>query len=309
MKSSAASWPDCEARVDPGAMLKERTLSRPLSPSDELRSLTQELRAYLTALHTWGVHEVPRHPLPSLAPTAPDPIKPRDTHAKQASPTTHTSSALGPTPQPTPPELSPPAVQETLLTEAADDPLAHVSLAELETVTKACTKCRLHAGRTHVVFGVGNPQAELMFVGEAPGRDEDLQGEPFVGRAGQLLTRIIEAIGLKRNDVYIANVIKCRPPNNRNPQDDEIARCEPYLLRQIELVQPRIIVALGTFAAQTLLKTTQPISQLRGRFHTYHGVKLMPTFHPAFLLRNPERKRAVWEDMQAVQRELRQQAS
>jgi DNA polymerase len=155
-----------------------------------------------------------------------------------------------------------------------------------------------------VVFGVGNPDAELMFVGEAPGRDEDLQGEPFVGRAGQLLTRIIEAIGRKRQDVYIANVIKCRPPNNRNPQEDEIAQCEPFLLRQVELIQPHVIVALGTYAAQTLLKTTLPISQLRGRFHTYHGCKLMPTFHPAFLLRNPERKRSVWEDMQLVQREL-----
>ena len=166
--------------------------------------------------------------------------------------------------------------------------------------------CRLHQGRTHVVFGVGNPHAELMFAGEAPGRDEDLQGEPFVGRAGQLLTRIIEAIGMKRQDVYIANVIKCRPPNNRNPEADEIAHCEPYLIRQIALVQPRLIVALGTFAAQTLLKTKLPISQLRGRFHTYQGVRLMPTFHPAFLLRNPDRKRAVWEDMQMVQRELRQ---
>jgi len=145
-----------------------------------------------------------------------------------------------------------------------------------------------------------------MFAGEAPGRDEDLQGEPFVGRAGQLLTRIIEAIGMKRQDVYIANVIKCRPPNNRNPEEDEIARCEPYLIRQIALVKPRLIVALGTFAAQTLLKTKLPISQLRGRFHIYQGVQLMPTFHPAFLLRNPERKRAVWEDMQMVQRELRQ---
>jgi DNA polymerase len=172
-------------------------------------------------------------------------------------------------------------------------------------MAKQCTKCRLHQGRTHVVFGVGNPHAELMFVGEAPGRDEDLQGQPFVGRAGQLLTRIIEAIGMKRQDVYIANVIKCRPPNNRNPEGDEIASCEPYLIRQIALVQPRLLVALGTFAAQTLLKTKLPISQLRGRFHTYQGVKLMPTFHPAFLLRNPERKRAVWEDMQMVQRELR----
>jgi len=170
-----------------------------------------------------------------------------------------------------------------------------------------CTQCRLHRGRTHVVFGVGNPRADLMFVGEAPGREEDLQGEPFVGRAGQLLTRIIEAIGLTRRDVYIANVIKCRPPNNRNPQEDEIARCEPYLVRQIELIKPKLIVALGTFAAQPFLQTNLPISQLRGRFHDYHGVRVMPTFHPAFLLRNPERKRAVWEDMQAVQRELRRQ--
>jgi DNA polymerase len=196
-------------------------------------------------------------------------------------------------------------VQEVLIpSQQALDPLARLSLAELETVAQQCTACQLHRGRTHVVFGIGNPQAELMFVGEAPGRDEDLQGEPFVGRAGQLLTRIIEAIGMKRQDVYIANVIKCRPPNNRNPEADEIARCEPYLIRQIALVQPRLIVALGTFAAQTLLKTKLPISQLRGRFHTYQGVRVMPTFHPAFLLRNPDRKRAVWEDMQAVQREL-----
>jgi DNA polymerase len=189
----------------------------------------------------------------------------------------------------------------------ASNQLQHLSLPDLASVAKQCTACRLHQGRTHVVFGVGNPQAELMFVGEAPGRDEDLQGEPFVGRAGQLLTRIIQAIGLRRQDVYIANVIKCRPPNNREPQEDEIARCEPYLIRQVELIRPKVIVALGTYAAQTLLKTKLPISQLRGRFHTYHGSKLMPTFHPAFLLRNPERKRDVWEDMQLVQRELRQQ--
>jgi uracil-DNA glycosylase len=221
-------------------------------------------------------------------------------------------AAEGHPPRPTPAAESP-LFQNTqeapLPLEGHPDPLSRLSLAELEAVAKQCTQCRLQHGRTHVVFGVGNPQAELMFAGEAPGRDEDQQGEPFVGRAGQLLTRIIEAIGMKRQDVYIANVIKCRPPNNRNPEADEIARCEPYLVRQIELVKPRIIVALGTFAAQTLLKTKQPISQLRGRFHTYQGVKLMPTFHPAFLLRNPERKRAVWEDMQAVQRELRQPRS
>ena len=151
------------------------------------------------------------------------------------------------------------------------------------------------------MFGVGNPKAELMFVGEAPGADEDLQGEPFVGRAGQLLTKIIEAIQLQRSDVYIANVIKCRPPGNRNPEPDEVATCEPFLLRQIDLIRPRVIVALGTFAAQALLKTDTPISRLRGRVHDFRGgIKLIATFHPAFLLRSPDRKRDVWEDMKKV---------
>jgi uracil-DNA glycosylase len=165
-----------------------------------------------------------------------------------------------------------------------------------------CTRCKLHAlGRRQVVFGVGNPHAELMFVGEAPGADEDLQGEPFVGRAGQLLTKIIEAIGLTRADVYIANVIKCRPPGNRNPEPDEVATCEPFLAEQIALIKPRVIVALGTFAAHALLKTDTPISRLRGRVHDFRGgAKLIPTFHPAFLLRSPDRKRDVWEDMKKV---------
>jgi uracil-DNA glycosylase family 4 len=165
-----------------------------------------------------------------------------------------------------------------------------------------CTRCKLHKlGRRQVVFGVGNPNAQLMFVGEAPGADEDIQGEPFVGRAGQLLTKIIEAIGLKRADVYIANVIKCRPPGNRNPEPDEVGTCEPFLNEQIDLVRPRVIVALGSFAAHALLKTDAPISRLRGRVHDYRGgAKLIPTFHPAFLLRTPERKRDVWEDMKKV---------
>lgn len=167
-----------------------------------------------------------------------------------------------------------------------------------------CTRCKLHAlGRRQVVFGVGNPRAALMFVGEAPGADEDQQGEPFVGRAGQLLTKIIEAIGLSRADVYIANVIKCRPPGNRNPEADEVATCQPFLFRQIDLVAPKVIVALGTFAAQALLGVDTPISRLRGRVHPYRGASLVPTFHPAFLLRSPERKRDVWEDMKHV-REL-----
>jgi DNA polymerase len=165
-----------------------------------------------------------------------------------------------------------------------------------------CTRCKLHGlGRRQIVFGVGNPDADLMFVGEAPGADEDVQGEPFVGRAGQLLTRIIEAIGLSRSDVYIANVIKCRPPGNRNPEPDEVARCEPFLLRQIDAVRPKVIVALGTFAAHALLRTEAPISRLRGHVHEFRGgAKLIPTFHPAFLLRSPDRKRDTWEDMKKV---------
>jgi uracil-DNA glycosylase len=268
------------------------------SAYDELQRLTHDVRGYLEALQTWGVSDV----LAAQAP--PPPEMPQASAPATAAPAVTSAGQL---PTTSPPMAEPQGVQEALVAPASGvDHLSQLSLAQLEAVARACSQCRLHRSRTHVVFGVGNPQAELMFVGEAPGRDEDLQGEPFVGRAGQLLTRIIEAIGLKRADVYIANVIKCRPPNNRNPQEDEIARCEPYLRRQIELVQPRLIVALGTFAAQTLLQTKQPISHLRGRFHTYHHVKLRPTFHPAFLLRNPERKRDVWEDMQAVQRELRQ---
>lgn len=165
----------------------------------------------------------------------------------------------------------------------------------------ACTRCKLHTlGRRQVVFGVGNPQARLMFVGEAPGEDEDKQGEPFVGRAGQLLTKIIEAIGMTREQVYIANVIKCRPPGNRNPEPDEVATCEPFLFQQIALIQPRVVVALGKFAAQSLLRTTEPITKLRGRVFEFRGAQLIPTFHPAYLLRNPPAKREVWEDMKKV---------
>lgn len=164
-----------------------------------------------------------------------------------------------------------------------------------------CRRCKLCTlGRSQIVFGVGNPKARLMFVGEAPGEDEDKKGEPFVGRAGQLLTKIIEAIGMTREQVYIANVIKCRPPNNRNPEPDEVASCEPYLFRQIDVIQPKVIVPLGKFAAQCLLKTVDPITRLRGRQFDYRGTVLIPTFHPAYLLRNPSAKREVWEDMKKV---------
>jgi DNA polymerase len=164
-----------------------------------------------------------------------------------------------------------------------------------------CRRCKLHTlGRTRTVFGVGNPAADLMFVGEAPGADEDAQGIPFVGKAGQLLTKIIEAIELKRDDVYIANVIKCRPPGNRNPEPDEVDTCEPFLFRQIDAIKPRVIVTLGKFATQSLLRTDEAISRLRGRVFDYRGAKLVPTFHPAYLLRNPSSKRDVWEDMKLV---------
>jgi uracil-DNA glycosylase len=190
----------------------------------------------------------------------------------------------------------PDQLQPLTLSRSPEDPL----LAIREEIGD-CTRCKLHKlGRTQIVFGVGNPSADLMFVGEAPGGDEDIQGIPFVGRAGQLLTKIIEAIGLKRDDVYIANVIKCRPPGNRNPEPDEVEQCEPFLFQQIDRIQPKVIVALGTFAAKALLKTQDPISRLRGRIYDYRGAKLVPTFHPAFLLRSPDRKRDVWDDMKKV---------
>jgi DNA polymerase len=169
-----------------------------------------------------------------------------------------------------------------------------------------CRRCKLCSGRNNIVFGIGNPHARLMFVGEGPGRDEDLQGEPFVGRAGQLLTDIItKGMGLQREDVYIANVVKCRPPENRNPEPDEVTACEPFLKKQIDLVRPQVIVGLGKFAVQTLLQSKVPITKLRGIWHRYQGIKLMPTFHPAYLLRNPADKKLVWEDIKKVIEELR----
>jgi len=187
--------------------------------------------------------------------------------------------------------------------EAPQDRLA--ALKEVEQEAMQCVACPLHATRTNVVFGTGNPDADLFFIGEAPGYDEDQQGEPFVGRAGQLLTKIIEAIDMKRSEVYIGNILKCRPPENRNPRPLEIVTCMPFLKRQIELIQPKVICALGTIAAQALLKTQERIGALRGKFHDYGGIKLMATYHPAYLLRNPRDKRKVWEDVQKVRDELR----
>ena len=178
------------------------------------------------------------------------------------------------------------------------------ALAQWEKKYRDCAMCALSSTRTNVVFGAGSPNARLMFVGEAPGFDEDRQGLPFVGAAGQLLTKIIEAMKLTREDVYIANCLKCRPPQNRNPLPTEIATCSPILAEQIRIIRPQILCALGKFAAQTLLQTEEPISRLRGRFFDWNGIKLLPTFHPAYLLRNPSDKKFVWEDMKKIMKEL-----
>jgi len=177
-------------------------------------------------------------------------------------------------------------------------------LGDLQQIAVVCQNCRLAKSRTQVVYGVGSPNADLMFIGEAPGRDEDLQGEPFVGRAGQLLTDIIKAMKLTRNDVYIANVIKCRPPENRNPEPDEMEACRPYIRRQIEIIQPKVIVTLGRFALQSLTEKAYAISAVRGQWLDYKGIKVMPTYHPAYLLRTPAAKKDVWTDMKKVMAEL-----
>lgn len=184
-------------------------------------------------------------------------------------------------------------------------PAALPSLTQVRDDLGDCRRCPLCETRKNIVFGVGNPNADLMFIGEAPGADEDRQGEPFVGAAGQLLTKMIEAMGWTREHVYIANVLKCRPPGNRDPQPDEVAQCEPFLKKQLAVIKPRMIVTLGRFATHALLKVDTPISRLRGTFRSYEGIQLMPTFHPAALLREPARKREVWSDLQQVIAALR----
>ncbi len=207
------------------------------------------------------------------------------------------------------PSLS--AEQAGRLSEADDtvwavhEPPILRTLEDVRRMIGDCKRCGLHKKRKNIVFGSGNEKAEIVFVGEAPGGDEDIQGKPFVGKAGQLLTKIIEAMGLKRDAVYIANIIKCRPPNNRNPLEDEIKECEPFLKEQLRIINPKIICALGTFAAQTLLKTRDNISSLRGRFYLYDGIKVMPTFHPAYLLRNPADKKYTWDDVQKIMAEYK----
>jgi len=175
-----------------------------------------------------------------------------------------------------------------------------ITLEDVRKELGDCKRCKLHRGRKTIVFGEGNERATLMLIGEGPGYDEDVQGRPFVGRAGQLLTKILQSINLPREEVYIANIIKCRPPQNRNPEPDEIQSCSPFLMKQIQVIQPKIICALGAFSAQTLLKTETKITALRGKFYDLEGIKVIPTYHPAFLLRNPDKKREVWEDMKKI---------
>jgi DNA polymerase len=243
------------------------------SDAEELANLVVSLRRHLQRQERMGIRLLPQADRAKTAPT--------------------TTASERPQAGDTEPALA--------VTTAADVK----SLEELRDDIGDCRRCKLHSARTHVVFGVGSPNAKLMFVGEGPGRDEDLKGEPFVGRAGQLLTDIItKGMGLRREDVYIANVVKCRPPQNRNPEPDEVATCEPFLKKQIELIEPEIIVALGKFAVQTLLQSKVPITRLRGNWHTYMGIKLMPTFHPAYLLRNPADKKLVWEDIKKVMKEM-----
>ncbi|HVA94898.1 MAG TPA: uracil-DNA glycosylase [Candidatus Dormibacteraeota bacterium] len=208
------------------------------------------------------------------------------------------------------PEAKPaPAVPVLPIVEAASlyEALDRIEGDTLDLISEnlgECTRCRLHEQRNKIVFGAGNPRAELVFVGEGPGRDEDAQGLPFVGRAGKLLTQMIEAMGLRREDVYICNVVKCRPPENRKPEDDEVATCSPYLFRQLDVLAPRAIVCLGGTAAQALLKTKDPISRFRGVWFDYRNTKLLATYHPAYLLRNPNAKRDVWNDLQKVMAHL-----
>jgi DNA polymerase len=207
-----------------------------------------------------------------------------------------------------PPSITPPAptlpiVNAPSLFEAIDR-VEGDTLERIREHLGECTRCRLHKQRNKIVFGAGNPRAELVFVGEGPGHDEDVQGLPFVGRAGKLLTQMIEAMGLTRDEVYICNVVKCRPPENRKPEDDEVATCSPYLFRQIDVIKPKAIVCLGATAAQALLKTKDSISRFRGQWFDYRNTKLLVTYHPAYLLRNPNAKGDVWKDLQKVMAHL-----
>jgi uracil-DNA glycosylase len=266
-------------------------MASPLDPQLR-RALTDRVRYY----NDLGIYDFYRRP-----------IAPEISDEKSMARTSPERSRIAPSPAAFS-EQRPVVVQEESLRKPKSQPAPSDPATGLRLIREDigdCTRCRLHKqGRKQIVFGVGNPQADLMFIGEAPGADEDQQGEPFVGRAGQLLNNMIKAMGLRREDVYIANIIKCRPPGNRTPERDECETCSPFLMRQIEVIGPKTIVALGAVAAKTLLAINAPMSELRGRWFDFRGTKLAVTYHPAFLLRDPRQKKETWKDLQMVMKEL-----
>ncbi len=274
----------------------------------EARALAADLAAQLEWQRLLGVVEAPAGtgatPASARAPGAIETGGSRRASGSPAAGAPAASAAEGAI-DPLPPRKPVEPAAAPASAPAAAELAAAKTLDGLRGVIGDCRRCRLHGARTQVVFGVGNPRARVVFVGEGPGRDEDLQGEPFVGRAGQLLTDIIEkGMRLSRADVYICNVVKCRPPQNRNPEPDEVATCSPFLHRQIELVGPEVLVTLGKFAAHALLSTDTPITRLRGQWQDFRGIPVMPTFHPAYLLRNPAEKKTVWQDIKLVMTRL-----
>jgi uracil-DNA glycosylase family 4 len=255
-----------------------------------LPELVRDLQAHLIWLTETDASDLPR----------------RAASASKATPARAMPAATTPAARAAPPVTQPTAVASPgpAAPSGASSSALAPTLQLIREEIGDCKRCRLHEGRTHIVFGVGNPKAEVCFVGEGPGADEDAQGEPFVGRAGQLLNKMIEAMGFQRQDVYICNVVKCRPPNNRAPEPDEMETCSPFLRAQLRAIQPKAIVVLGKTAVQALLNDRSPISRLRGRWREYEGIPLMPTFHPAYLLRSPGEKSKVWEDLKAVVKRL-----
>jgi uracil-DNA glycosylase family 4 len=271
------------------------TMPMDLRLDDEIAALARELQGALAVARIYGTEHLPKPTLAETPASAPP------------APRTAPATASAPRVDPRPSRLTVVGdgldAIDRILRSPVDN--AHKLAALKDEVLGECTRCKLHRGRSKIVFGVGNPQAQLCFVGEGPGADEDRQGIPFVGAAGQLLTKMIAAMGFARDDVYICNVVKCRPPNNRDPDPDEVEACEPFLRAQLAIVQPKVIVALGRYAAQTLLKTKTPITKLRGNWYRYEGIDLMPTYHPSYLLReefDPQkrRKREAWSDLQQV---------
>jgi DNA polymerase len=264
-----------------GGLIVLESNPMPEAPDSQLRKAIADRIRYYNDL---GIYDFYRRPVEK---TQPAPI----------------AAAIATTPDPTETSTEMPRTRTAAAPAKPEDRVSALRLIREDIGD--CTRCRLHKqGRKQIVFGVGNPNAELMFIGEAPGADEDEKGEPFVGRAGQLLTNMIKAMGLRREDVYIANIIKCRPPGNRTPERDECETCSPFLMRQIQVVAPKAIVALGAVAAKTLLAVNAPMSELRGQWYEFRGTKLAVTYHPAFLLRDPRQKKETWKDLQMVMREL-----